>query len=60
MAAATKRETNVAECYCDGEKIVLDMKEKGKVAGQERQEVLVAREGRCRSYIAHKWDDGEP
>lgn len=60
MAAATKRGIAIAECYCDGEKIVLDVKEKGKVASQERQEVLVAREEDVALILPTSGTTGKP
>ena len=44
VAAATRLGTAVAECYWDGERTVLDVKEKGKLDGREPQEMLVAQE----------------
>ena len=44
VAAATSKGTAIAECYWNGESVVLDVKEKGKLAGKDRQEALVAQE----------------
>ena len=44
VTAASRRRTAIAEFYCDGEGITLDVKEKGKLADQERQETTVAQE----------------
>ena len=44
VAAATRRGIAVAECYWDGKKTVLDLIDKGRLAGQERPEAIVVQE----------------
>ena len=44
VAAAKKRGTAIAECYWDGEKISISLKDKGELAAQGRQETAVAQE----------------
>lgn len=42
VKAARKYEAAIAECYWDGTTVVVDVKEKGKMADAEKQEVLEA------------------
>ena len=44
VAAATSKGTAVAECYWDGGSVILDVKEKGRLAGGRSQEISVAKE----------------
>lgn len=44
VKAARKYEATIAECYWDGKKIVLDVKEKGGLGKQSGQELLEAEE----------------
>lgn len=60
MAAATKRGTAIAECYCDGERVVLDVKEKGKIASQGQKEILVAQEEDVALILSTSGTTGKP
>jgi len=42
VKAARAYEACIAECYWDGKKVVLDVKEKGRLADAEQQEMLTA------------------
>ena len=44
VAAAMKRGTAIAECYWEEGRVALDVKERGKLAGQGHQEVTAAQE----------------
>ena len=44
VAAATSKGTAIAECYWDGESIILDVKEKGRLVGGQPPGVSVAQE----------------
>ena len=44
VAAATSKGTAIAECYWGGESVILDVKEKGRLAGRQPQEISVAQE----------------
>lgn len=42
VAAAVRRGAAIAECYWDGEKVTLDVKKKGRLAGKESQDFATA------------------
>ena len=44
MAAATSKGAAIAECYWDGESVILDVKEQGRLAGGQPPGVSVAQE----------------
>ena len=60
VAAAKKRSTAIAECYWDGAKIAFDLKDKGRLAGQERQEVTVAQEDDVTLVLHTSGTTGKP
>ena len=44
VAAALSKEAAIAECYWDGESVILDVKEKGRLASRQPQVISVAQE----------------
>ena len=44
VAAATSKVTAIAECYWDGGSVILDVREKGRLAGRQPREIFVAQE----------------
>ena len=44
VAAALSKEAAIVECYWDGESVILDVKEKGRLAGRQPREIPVAQE----------------
>ena len=60
VAAATRRGTAIAECYRDGERIVFELKEEGKLASQKRQEILAAQEGDVALILHTSGTTGKP
>ena len=59
-AAATKQGIAIAECYREGETVVFDLKEKGRLSSQERPEVALAQQDDVALILHTSGTTGKP
>ena len=60
VAAASSKGTAIAECYWEGESVIFDVKEKGRLAGAKSQELSVAQEGDVALILHTSGTTGKP
>lgn len=60
VRAARKYKAAIAECYYNGKEVVLEVKEKGKLAGKENQSVEQAQPGDIALVLHTSGTTGRP